>query len=111
MPLAFFVLAAVLLLTLYDATDRRRRRTLPVRTGRRPSGVDEERRIAGPHRRRSDTYRHGMAAARAGSMLRELLARSAGTLPGLAAVVLLKTCLDGNNDLVGGQGWNVWLAG
>ena len=31
-------------------------------------------------------------------------------MPGLAAVVLLKMCLNGNNDLVGGQGWNVSLA-
>ncbi|MGO8752498.1 MAG: glycosyltransferase family 39 protein [Thermoguttaceae bacterium] len=110
-PLAFFVLAAVLLLTLYDATDRRRRALLFL--SGLAAGLAAWTKNEGSLVLIAVAATHTVMAWRhraAGSMLRELLAWTAGTLPGLAAVVLLKMCLNGNNDLVGGQGWNVSLA-
>ena len=105
------MLAAVLLLTLYDATDRRRRALLFL--SGLAAGLAAWTKNEGSLVLIAVAATHTVMAWRhraAGSMLRELLAWSAGTLPGLAAVVLLKMCLDGNNDLVGGQGWNVSLA-
>jgi hypothetical protein len=110
-PLAFFVLAAVVFLALYDATDRRRQ-ALVFLSGL-AAGLAAWTKNEGLLVLVAVAAAHTVMAWRrraAGGMFRELLAWIAGTLPGLAAVVLLKACLNGNNDLVGGQDWNVSLA-
>jgi 4-amino-4-deoxy-L-arabinose transferase-like glycosyltransferase len=105
-PLAFFFLATVLLLGLYDAADQRRRGLLCL------AGLTAA--LAAWTKNEGWLFviavfatRWLAAWRRAGGRqaIRQLVLSFVGAAPVLGIVVLFKTCLAGDNDLVSGQGW------
>lgn len=109
-PLAFFVLAAVLLIALHDAEERRGG-GLVVLSGM-AAGLAAWTKNEGmllllalPAARVLVTWRsRGM-----GRVARELACWGLGVAPILAVIAIQKGFLAADNDLVGGQGWHATL--
>ena len=110
-PLAFFILAAVLLLMLYDASERRPSGYLAL--SGLMAGLAAWTKNEGllflivlPAARGAVVWRH--AGAR--QALKEFFCFSAGIWPALAVIGLQKGCLAGSNDLIVGQNWEATVA-
>ena len=105
-PLAFFILAAVLLLVLYDAAERPPAGLLLL------SGLMAG--LATWTKNEGLLLPIALMAARAAVLCRrrcvrqgprELLCLLVGASPALAMLIIQKLCLNGDNDLVGNQTW------
>ncbi len=110
-PLACFMLSAVLLLALHDAAERPQWGFVAL------SGLMAG--MAAWTKNEGLLFLLVLPAARCGAVwrpgrtrvfLREAICWSAGVAPLAAIVVLQKVCLAGDNDLVVGQGWDATLA-
>lgn len=109
-PLAFFMLAAVASLVLYNVSQRPNRGLLLL------SGLTAG--MAAWTKNEGLLFLLALPAAQAAVVWRrdqtrkfasETLCWIVGALPILAVVILQKACIDGANDLVGGQGWEATL--
>jgi hypothetical protein len=107
-PLAFFILSAVLLLALYDASEQPRRELLVlsgVMAGLAAWTKNEGLLvlIALPVARSAAVWRRDGTKR----MLGDLLCWSAGVLPALVVIVIQKSCLAGRNELINDQSLDV----